>query len=228
MVKDKAWCPQPESNQHQVNPIVLFGSVPACNDAPMLLGQGVVVGTGGMMKRSFRWRLVAAASLSVTMLPLNSQAYASDSCQKFVGSWAYPSGGNLEVRADGTAIGLCDICDTAAHWKCSGNQFELVGALGSGAKLTLSSDARQMSGNLKGGFGIGPWNFTFVRQSPMPAPEVATSAPVKKHTAVTARTNETPTEKTRPPENARTPDSCWTNLDTQDPAAVLRCSSMTR
>ena len=180
------------------------------------------------MKHSFRSGLAAAAFLPAAMFPPNPQAYALDSCQKFVGSWAYPSGGNLEVKADGTAAGLCDICDTATHWKCSGNQFELVGALGSAAKLTLSTDARQMSGSLKGGFGMGPWNFTFVRQSPMPAPEVATSAPAKKHTAVTARTNETPTEKTRPLENARTPDSCWTNLDTQDPAAVLRCSSMTR
>jgi hypothetical protein len=180
------------------------------------------------MKRSFRWGLAGAAFLSAAMFPLNPQAYASDSCQKFVGSWAYPSGGNLEVRADGTAAGLCPICDTATHWKCSGNQFELVGALGSGAKLTLSTDARQMSGSLKGGVGMGPWNYTFVRQSPMPAPEVATSALAKKHTAATTRTNATPPEKATPPENATPPDSCWTNLDTQDPAAVLRCSSKTR
>jgi hypothetical protein len=188
------------------------------------------------MKRALRWVLACAAFPSAAVFPLTPQAVASDSCQKFLGSWAYPSGGNLEVRADGTAAGLCPICDTATHWKCSGNQFDLVGALGSGAKLTLSTDARQMSGSLKGGVGIGPWNYTFVRQSPMPAPDLATSAPppAKKHTVATARTDATPPKKEAPPEsatpreNATPPDSCWTNLDTEDPAAVLRCSTKTR
>jgi hypothetical protein len=111
--------------------------------------------------------LLAAALLSA---PTTATA---NTCDKFVGVWSWTGGAitvDMEVKADGTAVGLCAGC-AKMTWSCSGNVFELKGF--AGATMTLSPDGRQMQGR------GGAWGGTqlAVRKSAPPKQIAAQAAP---------------------------------------------------
>lgn len=157
----------------------------------MLLLAGVTSGEREMVQRSIsvvRCIVIALSGLIFTpfaiSLPVPAEAQVAKSCQKFVGSWSWPSAlvQGIEIKSDGTVDAHCAVCSGGVSWSCTGNQIEITGLLGSGAKFTLSADGKQLSGTTSSIAGLMSQSITLTRKSALPASTIA-SSPASKSTA---------------------------------------------